>query len=61
MKKILSHPILIIFAFILLAVSLINFLSPVRSFSELENRYLSKRPNFSLQKFFSSNYSAQYE
>ena len=61
MKKIFRYPLLLIFCVFILSLSLANLLKPARSFSDLENRYLAKRPNFSLKSFLNSTFSSKYE
>ncbi len=61
MKKILQYPLLLVFCLFILTLSLANILKPDRSFSELENRYLEKRPSFSIKSFLNSTFSSKYE
>lgn len=61
MKKIFQYPLLLIFCVFIFSFSLANVLKPNRSFSDLENRYLAKRPDFSMKAFFNSTFSSKYE
>lgn len=49
------------FALLLLGLSLVDMLTPSRAFSELENRYLTQRPSFSLDALFSGRFTPSFE
>lgn len=40
---------------------LIGFFAPEKSFSEMENRRLEEKPEFSMKKLFEGNYTSSYE
>ena len=50
-----------IFMYLLPAVFLINLITPVRQFSEMENRVLSGRPSVTASSLASGTFSSQYE
>jgi len=60
-KKIWHYPFLIIMAILILGTTLINIVKKDTDFSEIENRYLAKRPNFTLGDFKDSSFESQYE
>lgn len=49
------------FVIMLTLIILCDTFSPVRSFSELENRYLKNKPRFSLKSYLQGTYSKKYE
>lgn len=57
MKKIF----VILFVFLLIGFSVLNIFAPKREFSETENRYLKKAPEFDLQSFFMGDYTEKFE
>lgn len=42
-------------------MSLIDFFTPKKIFSEMENRRLEEKPEFSMKKLFGGNYTSSYE
>lgn len=55
MKKLLQYPVTVLFFLFLFGFSLINFLTPSKAFSELENKYLAQRPAFSWKALLDSS------
>lgn len=62
MKKKIA-PICTIACFLLIVggLFLANLITPDRSFSELENRYLEQRPTFRLETLFSGEFTSDFE
>ena len=54
MKKLIEnikkYPIIFIFGILLLVMTVADFSSPVRNYSDTENRILSQKPSFSISK-----------
>lgn len=50
-----------IFALILIFVFIANIITPIRKFSEKENRVLSSRPQFNVSQIISGRYEEKYE
>ena len=67
MKKLIEnikkYPIVFIFGILLLVMTVADFSSPVRNYSDTENRILSQKPSFSISKLLdkSNPYTSQYE
>ncbi len=57
MKKIFA----LLFAFSLIIFSVLNMLKPETGFSETENRYLAKLPDFTFEKLLSGEYTKEFE
>ena len=55
------HPLLWMFAGFILILTLLDFVIPARTFSELENRYLKQSQKFSFSALFEGNYTLNYE
>lgn len=60
-KPVRAKTILLIFLVLLGGIALINLLTPEKTFSENENRYLKKRPEFSLEALFHGNFTADFD
>lgn len=62
-EKIKKYPIVFIFGILLLVMTAVDFSSPVRTYSDTENRNLAQKPSFSVQKLLdkSNPYTSQYE
>lgn len=58
MKK---NPILYVFTIILLSFTILDVLGEHREFSKVENRKLSEKPKFTLEKFFQGGYTKDFE
>lgn len=54
-------PIFVLFALFVVIFSLTSFFLPVRSYSELENRYLAQKPEFTWKGFLKAEFSKEYE
>lgn len=50
-----------VFCLLLFGTSLFSILKPIKSFSENENRFLAKKPEFTKESFLSGQYAAEYE
>jgi hypothetical protein len=61
MKKIWQYPFLIIMVVLILGISFINLIKKDTEFSEMENRYLAQKPDFTLNGLIDSSYGTQYE
>lgn len=61
MKKILQYPFLIIMVILICGISFINLIKKDTEFSEMENRYLAKRPELTLASFLDSSFGNQYD
>ncbi|MGI5887890.1 MAG: DHHW family protein [Oscillospiraceae bacterium] len=61
MKKVYRHPLFLITAVFLIAVSLIDVIEPDREFSEAENKYLEQRPSISWNEVVSGHFETEYE
>lgn len=55
MKKIIRYPVVLILFGLVSAFFVINLITPSKAFSELENRYLSQLPEFSLSAMADSS------
>lgn len=56
-----TYPLLWMFAGFILVLTVLDFILPARTFSELENRYLKQSPKFSLSALFEGDYTLDYE
>lgn len=56
-----KHALLITFSTLILSVSALDMIKPDKSFSELENRVLSKKPSLTTKNFFSGEFVPKYE
>lgn len=56
-----KYSLLILFTAILFATFAADLLLGERDFSEMENRYLTQRPNFNLSQLFQNKYTLKYE
>lgn len=56
-----KYSLLTVFWFFIIGLSLVNLCSKSADFSEIENRYLQKRPQFTLKNFIKGNFSQKYE
>lgn len=56
-----SKSVTIVFLLLVFSFTIISFLSPERSFSENENRFLAKFPQFSMKSLFDGKFTADYE
>ena len=61
MKKLKSYPVIIFFGVILYFVSIIDVFSPIKTYSETENRKLSTFPKFSWLSLIENKYTAKVE
>lgn len=53
--------ILIVFLLFIFGMTVLEFLTPVKSFSENENRFLAKKPEFTGKGLLSGQYTKDYE
>ncbi len=56
-----KYLLLISFTVFILGISLANLASKERTFSNMENRYLQTRPNFTFKKFIKGEFANKYE
>ena len=56
-----KYSLLILFAGFLLVTSVADMVISGRRFSEMENRYLTQRPQFNLTQLFENKYTLKYE
>lgn len=61
MKKIHNTILAITFVIMIFAVFLSNMIKPDKDFSQNENRYLSKKPKFSVERLLSGKYTKDME
>ena len=61
MKKTASIAMIAVFLAFIGLFFLLNVLTPDRTFSQRENRYLQQRPAFSLEALFSGGYTEKFE
>ena len=61
MKNLKKYPLIIFFGIFLYVLSIADLFSPQYNFSDLENRYLSKFPKFSLKTLINNEYTPQIE
>jgi hypothetical protein len=61
MKQLLKYPFIIIMMILVIGISFLNILKKDTEFSELENRYLAKKPDLSLESYFNGSYSKKFE
>ncbi len=61
MQAFQKYSLLLLFSALLLATSVADMFASSRQFSEMENRYLSQRPKFSLSQLFRNEYTPKYE
>ena len=61
MKKSYNNSITIIFITYILSIMILNIVTPVRTFSEEENRELSQAPRFTFEKLKSGQFTKDFE
>ncbi|WP_101911528.1 DHHW family protein [Marasmitruncus massiliensis] len=61
MQAFKKYSLLLLFSVLLLATSVADMFVNSRQFSEMENRYLTQRPQFSLSQLFRNEYTPKYE
>ncbi|MEM1483995.1 DHHW family protein [Oscillospiraceae bacterium PP1C4] len=61
MQAFRKYPLLILFTVFLLVTAVADMFISRREFSEMENRYLAQRPEFSLSQLFLNEYTPKYE
>ncbi len=61
MKKIVKYPLVFIFFLFLLGYLIFDISYSKKMVSELENRELAQRPNFTLSSFYNNKFSPKYE
>ena len=60
-KKLRRYPFLVVFVAFMLVVFCADMLTTRRQYSELENRTLKQRPDFSLKSLVENEYTLEYE
>lgn len=58
-KKVKNYGLVILFFSLLFGLSIVSFLAPVRSFSDLENRSLGLQPKFSIETYLEKDYQQE--
>lgn len=61
MKKIIKYPIIILFTVFIGVFTLWDMTAPIKSFSEIENRYLATKPKATIKSIFDNSFSKKYE
>lgn len=61
MLNLKKYGLLITFVGLISTISILDMVKPDKSFSELENRVLSKKPALTTKTFFSGDFSTRYE
>lgn len=61
LKNLLRYPLVWLFGAFLLGATLADLLTPAKSFSDFENRYLKQRPSPTLKTIFDGSFSQNYE
>ncbi|WP_027398158.1 DHHW family protein [Anaerovorax odorimutans] len=61
MKKLLRYPLIILFTLIVFGFTVLDTFTHDKSYSQLENRVLVQRPNPTLEKIISNEYTKDYE
>lgn len=61
MQAFKKYSLLLLFSVLLLVTSVADMFLNSRQFSEMENRYLTQRPQFSLSQLFRNEYTPRYE
>ena len=61
MKNLKKYPLIIFFGIFLYVLSIADLFSPQHEFSDLENRYLQKFPQFSLKTLINNEYTPKIE
>ena len=56
-----KYSLFTVFWFFIIGLSIVNLCSKNADFSEIENRYLQKRPQFTLKSFIKGDFSQKYE
>jgi hypothetical protein len=60
-QKLIKNMTVVIFVGVVFIVSIINFIKPDKVFSESENRFLAKKPEFSFEALFNRKYTSAVE
>lgn len=55
MKDLKRYPVVILFFGLIMMIFIINLITPAKSFSEMENRYLNQLPRFSIKAIMDSS------
>ena len=61
LKKVKNYPIIVMFFSFIFLLTAIDIITPDKSFSDLENKYLQTKPKFTLNSFFYNEYVPKYE
>ncbi len=61
LKKLKNYPLILMFFTFIFAFTAIDIITPDKSFSEFENKYLQARPKFTLNSFYYNEYVPKYE
>ncbi len=61
MNELKKYPLIILFSVFILGLSFLDVVTPIRDFSDVENRVLAKRPEFTVEELLNNNYTSKYE
>lgn len=61
MKKLFKYPIIIIFLIFTIVLTVVDIVSPNKTFSNIENRYLATKPKLTIENVFNNKFSTKYE
>ena len=61
LRQLLRHPLLCLFALFLIFIFCMDMTSTNRYFSEMENRVLNQKPDFSVKSLVANKYTMEYE
>lgn len=61
LKSLKQYPLLVIFFVFIYGLTAIDLVTPSKSFSDLENRYLQTMPEFTVNSFVKNEYVPKYE
>ena len=60
-KQLKKYPFLVIFALFVFGIFVLDMFATGKEFSEMENRYLKTRPDFSIKSLVNNEYTKKYE
>lgn len=61
LRQVLRYPLLCLFALFLIFMFCMDMTSTTRQFSEMENRVLTQKPKFTVEKLVANEYTMDYE
>ncbi|WP_260330454.1 DHHW family protein [Clostridium chauvoei] len=60
LNRIFKYPLVLFFILIIVSLTIFDLIEPIKYFSEVENRSLSKKPGFTLYNLFYNDYFNEY-